>query len=46
MNVGLVVVLVVKKDKKYCPVQCWRVILCAGLIVGSLTVLLDCLCAR
>ena len=23
MNVGLDVVLVVKKDKKYCPVQCW-----------------------
>ena len=23
MSVGLGVVLVVKKDKKYCPVQCW-----------------------
>ena len=23
MNVGLDVVSVVKKDKKYCPVQCW-----------------------
>ena len=46
MGVGLGVVLVVKKDKIYCTVQCWRVILCPGLIVGSLTVLLDCLCAR
>ena len=39
MNVGLDVVSVVKKDKKYCPVQCWRVIFFRGLIVGSLTVL-------
>ena len=23
MSVGVGVVLVVKKDKKYCPVQCW-----------------------
>ena len=61
MNVGLDVVSVVKKDKKYCPVQCWssggkkreKILSCAvlkshlflGVIVGSLTVLLDCLSA-